>query len=105
MTRTVDKGLVNSRIGLVLMTPVLLPRRPKENIAEKSFRHFWRAISLFPSHNTTYETLHNVSPLLASRSSLDTSEDSMAVVATKIAELVTTCRFGGQLIRYGHRWR
>jgi hypothetical protein len=32
--------------------------------------------------------IRNVSPLLASRSGLDTIEDSMAVVAAKIAELV-----------------
>lgn len=40
-------------------------------------------------HNTTYEALRNVSPLLASRSGLDTGEDTLAVVATKIAELIT----------------
>lgn len=39
-------------------------------------------------HNTTYEALRNVSPLLASRSGLDTSEDTMAEIAEKIAELV-----------------
>ncbi|HHK9835854.1 toll/interleukin-1 receptor domain-containing protein, partial [Klebsiella pneumoniae] len=38
---------------------------------------------------TTYEALRNVSPLLASRSGLDTGEDTLAVVATKIAELIT----------------
>jgi len=41
-------------------------------------------------HGTTYDALRNVSPLLASRTGLDTSEDSMAVVAEKIAELVNT---------------
>ena len=39
-------------------------------------------------HGTTYGALRDVSPMLASRSGLDTSEDSMTVVATKIAELV-----------------
>ncbi|MFC0130603.1 hypothetical protein ACFFKD_22805, partial [Ralstonia solanacearum] len=39
-------------------------------------------------HQTTYPELRNVSPLLASRTGLDTAEDSMSVVATKIAELV-----------------
>jgi len=39
--------------------------------------------------NTTYEALRNVSPLFASRSGLDTGEDTLAVVATKIAELIT----------------
>ena len=38
--------------------------------------------------NTTYDALRNVSPMLASLSGLDTVEDSMVVVAAKIAELV-----------------
>ena len=40
-------------------------------------------------HGTTYTALRDVSPMLASRIGLDTSEDTMAVVATKIAELVS----------------
>ena len=40
-------------------------------------------------HNTTYDTLEEVSPLLGSRSGLDTSEESMPNVAVKLAELVT----------------
>ena len=37
---------------------------------------------------TTYEALRNVSPLLGSRSGLNTSEEPMADVAAKLAELV-----------------
>jgi hypothetical protein len=40
-------------------------------------------------HGTTYAELEDVSPMLASRSGLDSSEESMASIATKIAELVT----------------
>jgi len=39
-------------------------------------------------HETTYENLRDVSPLLGSRSGLSTAEESMADVAAKIAELV-----------------
>jgi hypothetical protein len=39
-------------------------------------------------HNTTYEALRDVSPMLASRTGLDTAEDSMSEVTAKIAELV-----------------
>lgn len=39
-------------------------------------------------HETTYEELRKVSPLLASRNGLATATDSMAVIVTKIAELV-----------------
>ena len=39
-------------------------------------------------HGTTYEALREVSPLLGSRSGLNTAEDTMANVAAKLAELV-----------------
>ncbi|MCE4114031.1 toll/interleukin-1 receptor domain-containing protein [Yersinia pseudotuberculosis] len=89
MMRAIDKGLANSRIGLVLVTPALLNRLPKEGIADKELSALLAGNQLVPIvHNTTYGDLRNVSPLLASRSGLDTGEDSMTVVATKIAELV-----------------
>lgn len=89
MMRAIDKGLANSRIGLVLVTPALLNRLPKEGVADKELSALLASNQLVPIvHNTTYVALRNVSPLLASRSGLDTSEDSMAVVAAKIAELV-----------------
>ena len=89
MMRAIDKGLANSRIGLVLVTPAMLDRLPKESVADKELSALLASNQLVPIvHNTTYEALRNVSPLLASRTGLDTSEDSMAVVAAKIAELV-----------------
>jgi hypothetical protein len=39
-------------------------------------------------HDTTYEALREVSPLLGSRSGLSTAENPMAVVAAKLAELI-----------------
>jgi len=89
MMRAIDKGLANSRIGLVLVTPAMLERLPKESVADKELSALLAGNQLIPIvHNTTYEALRNVSPLLASRSGLDTSEDTMEVVAKKIAELV-----------------
>ena len=89
MMRAIDKGLLNSRIGLVLVTPALLDRVPKEGIADKELSVLLARNQLVPIvHNTTYDALRNVSPMLASRSGLDTAEDSMAVIAAKIAELV-----------------
>ncbi|MDQ0612243.1 hypothetical protein QFZ83_006414 [Variovorax sp. W1I1] len=89
MMRAIDKGLANSRIGLVLVTPALLTRLPKEGIADKELSALLARDQLIPIvHNTTYERLRDISPLLGSRSGLDTGEDSMAVVADKIAELV-----------------
>jgi len=89
MMRAIDKGLANSRIGLVLVTPALIARLPKESVADKELSTLLARNQLIPIvHNTTYEALRNVSPMLASRSGLDTAEDSMSVVAEKIAELV-----------------
>ena len=89
MMRAIDKGLAASRIGLVLVTPALLARLPKESVADKELSALLAGNRLVPIvHNTTYEALRNVSPLLASRSGLDTAEDSMEAIASKIAELV-----------------
>ena len=89
MMRAIDKGLANSRIGLVLVTPALLERLPKEGVADKELSALLAGNQLVPIvHNTTYVALRNVSPVLASRTGLDTTEDSMAVVAAKIAELI-----------------
>ncbi len=89
MMRAIDKGLANSRIGLVLVTPAMLERLPKESVADKELSTLLAGNQLIPIiHNTSYEALRDVSPMLASRSGLDTNEDSMKIVAEKIAELV-----------------
>ena len=89
MMRAIDKGLANSRIGLVLVTPALLERLPQESVADKELSALLAGNQLVPIvHNTTYGALRNVSPLLASRTGLDTAEDTMTVVAEKVAELV-----------------
>lgn len=90
LMRAIDKGLANSKIGLVLVTPALLLRLPNEGIADKELSALLARDQLVPIvHNTTYEALREVSPLLGSRSGLSTSEESMTVVAAKLAELVT----------------
>lgn len=90
LMRTIDRGLANSRVGIVLVTPALLKRLPAEGIADKELSALLARDVLVPVvHDTTYEALRNVSPLLGSRSGLSTAEDSMAVVADKLAELVT----------------
>lgn len=89
MMRAIDKGLAASKIGLVLVTPALLSRLPKEGVADKELSTLLQGNRLVPIvHDTTYTALRDVSPMLASRSGLDTSEDSMTVIAKKIAELV-----------------
>jgi hypothetical protein len=91
MMRGIDKGLVNSRVGIVLVTPAMLRRLPAEGIADKELSALLRRERLVPVvHGTTYDELEQVSLLLASRAGLNTAEETMADVATKIAELVAT---------------
>ena len=90
LMRAIDKGLANSRIGIVLVTPALLLCLPKEGIADKELSALLRRERLVPVvHETTYEDLEKVSPMLASRSGLNTKEEPLADVAAKLAELVT----------------
>ena len=87
--RAIDKGLVHSRIGVVLVTPSLLRRLTAEGVADKELSALLVREMLVPIvHNTTFEELNEVSPLLASRGGLNTTEETMRDVATKIAELV-----------------
>lgn len=87
--REIDRGLAKSRTGLVLVTPALLKRIDGGGVSDKELSALLARDLLIPVvHGTTYDELRDVSPLLGSRNGLDTADDSMAVVAAKIAELV-----------------
>lgn len=89
LLREIDKGLAKSRVGIVLVTPALLSRIQAEGIADKELSALLARDLLVPIvHNTTYEALRDVSPLLGSRSGLTTAEEPMADIAAKLAELV-----------------
>lgn len=89
LLREIDRGLAKSRVGIVLVTPALLSRLRGEGIADKELSALLARELLVPIvHNTTYEALLEVSPLLGSRSGLSTAENPMADVAAKLAELV-----------------
>lgn len=89
LLRGIDKGLANSRIGIVLVTPAFLTRVKAEGIADKELSALLARDLLVPViHDTTYEALREISPLLGSRSGLSTAEESMDSVALKLAELV-----------------
>ena len=90
LLREIDKGLAKSRVGIVLVTPALLLRLRGAGIADKELSALLARDLLVPIvHDTTYEALREVSPLLGSRSGLSTAEAPMADVAAKLAELVT----------------
>lgn len=89
LMRAIDKGLAASRVGIVLVTPAMLRRLPAEGIADKELSALLAGERLVPVvHETTFEALRDVSPLLASRTGLSTAEEPMRDVAAKIAELV-----------------
>ena len=89
LLREIDKGLAKSRVGIVLVTPSFLKRIQGEGIADKELSALLARDLLIPIvHNTTFEDLREVSPLLGSRSGLSTIDESMGDIAAKIAELV-----------------
>lgn len=89
LLREIDKGLASSRVGIVLVTPAFLSRIKAEGIADKELSALLARDLLVPIvHNTTYEALREVSPLLGSRSGLSTAEEPMPDIAAKLGELV-----------------
>lgn len=87
--REIDRGLAKSRVGIVLVTPNFLKRIHGHSIADKELSVLLHGGKLVPIiHRTTFEELNEESPMLASRNGLSTAEDSLADVATKIADLV-----------------
>jgi hypothetical protein len=89
LLREIDRGLAKSRVGIVLVTPALLRRLRNEGIADKELSALLARDLLVPIvHNTTFEDLREISPLLGSRSGLSTSEEPMAEIAAKLGELV-----------------
>ncbi len=63
LMRAIDKGLANSRVGIVLVTPALLERLPKESISDKELSALLALDRLVPIvHGTTYEALAMSAP-------------------------------------------
>ena len=86
MTREIDKGLRNSRIGIVLVTPALLKSIDNEGIAEKELAVLLNSRRVVPvTHGVTFDELYDVSPMLASHAGLNTAGSSLDDVAAKIA--------------------
>lgn len=89
LLREIDKGLAKSRVGIVLVTPSFLKRIQGAGVADKELSALLARDLLVPIvHNTTFEALREVSPLLGSRSGLSTLEEPMKDIAAKLAELV-----------------
>ena len=88
LLRQIDKGLANSRAGIVLVTPALLKSIRSDGIADKELSALLATDRVIPVvHGTSFEALRDVSPLLAARSGLSTAESSLEDVATKVADV------------------
>lgn len=86
LIREIDRGLANSRVGIVLVTPALLNSLASQGIADKELSVLLATDRVIPvAHGTTFDALREISPMLASRSGLDTAESSLADVAAKVA--------------------
>lgn len=90
MRVAIDRGLVSSRIGIVLVTPAMLDKlRTDRSIASNELSALLRRNLLVPvMHGATFEELDQVSPTLASRGGFSTAEEPMEDIVVKIAELV-----------------
>ncbi|EOT23679.1 toll/interleukin-1 receptor domain-containing protein [Enterococcus durans] len=90
LIREIDKGLAASRVGIVLVTASFLKRIQGNGIADKELSALLSRDQLIPVLNgVTFEELFDVSPLLASRSGLNTSEETMEDIANKLSEVVS----------------
>lgn len=90
MRLAIEKGLVSSRMGIVLVTPAMLGKlRTDRSIANNELSALLRRNLLVPVlHGVTFEELDNVSPMLASRGGFNTDEEPMEDIIVKIAELI-----------------
>jgi hypothetical protein len=88
LVREIDKGLLKSRMGIVLVTPALLKALQSGGIADKELSALLATDRVIPIvHGVTFDELRDVSPLLAARSGLSTGESSLEDVATKLADV------------------
>jgi hypothetical protein len=86
MIREIDKGLRNSRVGIVLVTPALLKSIEAEGVAEKELAVLLSSRRVIPVlHGVSFNDLNDVSPMLASHAGLSTKESSLDNVAAKVA--------------------
>lgn len=87
LLQEIDRGLATSRIGIVLVTPSLLESlKSATGIAGKELSALLATDRVIPvAHDTTFDDLRDISPLLAARSGLTTGDLSMDDVAKKVA--------------------
>jgi hypothetical protein len=92
MRVAIERGLVSSRMGIVLVTPAMLDKlRTDRSVANNELSALLRRNLLVPvMYGVTFEELDQVSPTLASRGGFSTAEESMEDIVVKIAELVGT---------------
>lgn len=90
LLREIDKGLANSRIGIVLVTRSFLKRIQGNGVADKELSALLSRDQLIPVlDGVTFEELRDISPLLGSRSGLTTAEETMENIAAQLSEVAT----------------
>ena len=90
LLREIDKGLANSRIGIVLVTRSFLKRIQGNGVADKELSALLSRDQLIPVlDGVTFEEIRDISPLLGSRSGLTTAEETMENIAAQLSEVAT----------------
>ncbi|GAB3267063.1 hypothetical protein GCM10027425_33700 [Alteromonas gracilis] len=89
LTRRIDQGLRDSKIGVVLVTPHMIQSLRREGIADKELGALLRTNRVVPVlHGLSFEDLNDESPLLASRAGLSSEENSLEEIAAMIADTI-----------------
>jgi hypothetical protein len=87
LPRQLDRGISCSRVGVVLVTPAMLMALRQGGFADQELGALLLTGRVIPVlHGVTYEELRRVSPLLATRAGLTTTDSSLTDVAEKIAD-------------------
>ncbi|MBM9463838.1 toll/interleukin-1 receptor domain-containing protein [Aeromicrobium sp. YIM 150415] len=89
LTRRIDQGLRDSKLGVVLVTPNMIQSLRNEGIADKELAALLRTNRVIPVlHGLSFDELNDESPLLASRAGLSTEENSLEEIAAMIADTI-----------------
>lgn len=89
LTRRIDQGLRDSKVGVVLVTKGMLQSLKNQGIADKELAALLQTNRVIPVlHGLTFDDLNDESPLLASRAGLSTAENSLEEIAAMIADTV-----------------
>jgi hypothetical protein len=101
IARSIDKGLINSEFGLIILSPAFLEKYWTEHelrgLISKSIGEEKAIIPIW--HNISFENVRNYSPTLADIKAIDTSDNSITEICIEIIKAIRPDIYKN-LIRY-----